>query len=138
MENNKKLFSDIAFDFQRAECEFENSLFDEEDGKGLEDYSTMSFDSYDYSIEFNDVPDDERLSDRQQEIIFNEGFLKCYLNHKNNWETHYTWNYPFEPVEGWRIRYMRKSEKNYHEVEKIPESWPSDMGCKVVNTDDEH
>lgn len=112
------------FDGFRAQSEIEEALFDinvEFDG--------TSFDSYDNSLELLDVPDNYRLSVEAQELIYNAGFSRVFLNHKDKWETHYTFKQgPFEGVRGWRVSYPQNRGKDAKGiwVEEIVDSWPKE------------
>ena len=47
------------------------------------------FDSYDLSIEFDGCKPDWRLSEKDQQVLWAAGFLRCWLNHTDGWETAY-------------------------------------------------
>ena len=93
--------------------------------KGLA-FTNMGWDWYHNSLELFGVPADTRLSQACQKIVFDAGFSKCYLNHRDAWETHYEWELSsrFAMSKGWRVRYLHKSGESYHEVEEFPERWP--------------
>lgn len=110
-------FAETLFEYQRAKDQFEDVLCD----SGLDDFSGIGGDYYDDSIEVYDVSNAARLTPDAQKAIFDQGFLIAYLNHKDGWETHYTWGAQFEPVEGWR----RKRTENGFQVNRFPESWPA-------------
>ena len=99
-------------------------------------------DEYDNSVELYAVDDQQRLTPNMQEFIFNEGFATVFVNHKNNWETHYNWDClkPFEADEGWRVSYGHKNQSGQLMVEKFPEKWKDSPGllakAKVVSPEE--
>jgi hypothetical protein len=98
--------ADRMFDGVSAEAELEELISD----AGVE-FDRLGWDYYDCSVELHGVADDARLSVDTQRIVHAAGFAKVYVNHKNGWETHYTWKAgPFEPVRGWR-RHMEHNEE---------------------------
>jgi len=96
-------FAEMMFAYATAETEFSHAMV----GAGFGDYTHAGGDEYDYSIEFYGVGNDARMNDIQQRVVFDAGFAKTYVNHKDGWQTHYTWDRrkPFKPTRGWR-RYM--------------------------------
>lgn len=121
-------FAEIMFEYKRKKSKFESDLYD----VGFLDYEKIGGDYYDYSIEFYGVGNDVRLNAEQQKTIRDGGFVKCYLNHKDGWETHYTWGSEpaFLPKRGWRRRYVGNpnvlvGEPNpgYYEISYWPEGW---------------
>lgn len=112
----KKGFADIAYEFDSTKSEFEDDLID----LGI-DFMDLGWDQYDMSLEIKGVPDDDRLSLELQKLIYGNGFLKCYLNHNNKWETHYDLVNIIE--EGWRVSYPRHSGKDKIMVEKVLKTW---------------
>ena len=95
---SKFRFADVAFAMTFLESKFEEALSD----SGLE-FEKLGWDYYDASLEIYDVPNDARLSEAQQKIIWDAGFGKVYVNHLDKWETHYSWKTDaFQAVRGWR------------------------------------
>lgn len=117
-------FAEAWWDFQRIKSDFEDGLR-EFFLAAAAGYERIGTDSYDCSIEIYGVSNDFRLSDESQRFIEGAGFAKCYVNHQDGWETHYTWKTPFAAVSGWRVRYGHKQEprKEGLEVETVPPSW---------------
>ena len=102
-------FAQKIWDFQKDQFEFESAL----EEAGLEQgkhYSRIGWDDYDCSIEFYNVENDVRFGVELQKIVADAGFIKAYVNHKDGWETHYTWKTPFSPVRGWR-RWMEHNKE---------------------------
>lgn len=97
-------FSDAMFIYHRAECAFDESMCE----AGFGGYEKVGGDHYDNSIEFYGVDDAARMSDAAQRVVFDAGFSKAYVNHKDGWETHYSWDHrePFKPSRGWRRRWV--------------------------------
>jgi hypothetical protein len=62
-------------------------------------YTDNSFDFYDGSIEFIGCAPDMRLSREAQAWLWEQGFERCWLNHKDNMQTYYE---PKTPAEGKR------------------------------------
>ncbi len=127
-----KKFSEIAFNYISAECEFTDAIYEADDEF---EYSHLTYDSYDNSVEFYNVDDECRLNEEIQRIIFDAGFSKVFLNHKNSWQTHYSYNQleEFTIAIGWR----RLIRDNHIYVEEFPPSWPEDWlisGYVVVTT----
>lgn len=96
-------------------------------------FDHLGWDHYDNSLEIYEVADDDRLSPKDQQTIWEAGFSKCYVNHKNKWETHYSWwkagnkqGEPFKPIDGWRVSYPHKRNDGdpATHVEAQPPSWP--------------
>lgn len=88
--------AETIFAGKHAKLSLEDELWD----MGVQ-FEETSFDSYDCSIELLDVPDDYRLSLEAQELIFKAGFSIVFMNHKNKWETHYSFGQgPFKEIKG--------------------------------------
>lgn len=93
---------------QEAELSFDIAL----EAVGLVDgehYERVGWDTYDCSVDLYGVNDDVRLTDEQQRVIRGAGFAKAYVNHKDGWETHYSWDWrdtEFKPARGWRRRWV--------------------------------
>lgn len=133
-------FSETMFKYHRAESDLSDALSD----AGFGDYEKISGDYYDNSIEFHSVMDDARMNEAAQRIVFDAGFSKAYVNHKDSWETHYNWNHskPFAPSRGWRRRWVadptsettnhigvpvQPDNAGYFEISFWPEGWNSPM-----------
>ncbi len=130
-------FAEQMFGYHRAEMNFTDALCD----TGFGEFDHVSGDYYDNSLEIKGVSNDARLSAAAQQIIFDAGFSKVYVNHQNGWETHYGWSRgkPFKPDRGWRRRYVTDptatttnqigaddaEHRGYYEISYWPESWVS-------------
>lgn len=88
-------------------------------------FDRIGTDEYDNSVELHGVGDQQRLTPEMQKLIFDEGFTTVFVNHANNWETHYNFDClkPFEAVKGWRVSYAHKNQTGQLMVEEIPETW---------------
>ena len=88
-------------------------------------FEDLGWDAYDGSLEIKGVPSDMRLSVAMQSFIQGSGFHKVYVNHKDNWETHYTWGAEFAPDPGWRVSYPHKrGDGGKIWVEQNVPTWP--------------
>jgi hypothetical protein len=128
-------FAEAMFSYHRAESNFTDALCEAEFGE----FNRISGDHYDGSLEIYEVEPDARLNDAAQRVIFDAGFLKVYVNHKDGWETHYSWDHskPFKAARGWRRRYVKDptatttnqigadepEHRGYWEISYWPESW---------------
>lgn len=88
-------------------------------------FDRIGSDEYDNSVELLGVDNQQRLTPEMQELIFNEGFATAYFNHRNHWETHYTWDHghPFAATQGFRVSYGHKNQCGKLLVEVVPENW---------------
>lgn len=109
-------------EIQQAESFLEDAL--EESGL---DYCGMRNDTYDNSLELDQVGNDERLNEAQQRLIYDQGFGKCFVNHKNGWETHYTWGKVYEVQKGWRRKWVGDAQNGHWEISYWPEGWGEDI-----------
>lgn len=130
-------FAGKMFDWHRAEMNFTDNLVE----AGFGEFNGISGDTYDCSLEIKGAGDDARLNEAAQKLIFDAGFVRVYVNHKNGWETHYTWEKEFKAVRGWRRRYVVDSTvattnqigadepeyRGYFEISYWPDSWTGDM-----------
>jgi hypothetical protein len=93
---------------------------------GFDQFEKIWGDDYDNSIEFGEVDNDVRLTAAVQKVIFDAGFSRVFVNHKDGWETHYSWAHgeSFEPHRGWR---RRRTEKGF-DISYWPEGWNT-PGC---------
>lgn len=82
-------------------------------------FEETSWDEYDGSLELHQCDNDLRLSDECKKFIFDSGFIRIFVNHKDGWETHYTKSHPKD--DGWRRK--RKEDGNGFYVSYWPESW---------------
>lgn len=91
-------------------------------------FESIGYDHYDISLEIHGVSDELRLTEKQQKLIFEAGFKKCYVNHKNAWETHYSFGNDFSVSKAWRVSYphKRKDENKAILVEETIDSWPEE------------
>jgi hypothetical protein len=121
-------FAGKAFAFLVEQSEFEDAL-SELLGEQNE-YEKIGWDYYDSSLEIYGLTDACRLSDEAQRFISGQGFVKVYLNHLNGWETHYTWNLPFEAVSGWR----RKRTQDGFEINYWPKAWNTPVALEWLKT----
>jgi len=130
MEANKD-FAELAFMYRRELCKFDDNILEI---TGWDDYGNFGFDCYDMSIEIYEVPNDYILSEEAQKFIYDSGFLRCYVNHLDGWETHYVWrSEEFHPVEGWRVKYPSKnSDISVIQVEKPIPDWNGFISHEVV------
>lgn len=53
------------------------------------DWSSISLDRYDKSIELREAPDDYRMSKNAQRLVFVAGFSTCFVHHLNGGRTSY-------------------------------------------------
>jgi len=91
-------FAEVAFEMQYAQAHFEDALVD----AGIDDFTELGWDDYDCSLEIYGVPDNVRLNEAQQKLIFDAGFATVYVNHKDGSETHYNWHrQEFKADRGW-------------------------------------
>lgn len=108
------------FDGFGAETELEDRLC----ALGAQ-FESVSHDEYDCSLELRGVADDYRLSEDAQRAIIAAGFAKVYVNHKNKWETHYS--FKDCPVKGWRVSYPhRRGDEGPIWVEEHIPGWPQE------------
>lgn len=126
-------FAEAMFAYHETKCAFEDALME----VGFHEYGKIGGDWYDCSIEFYDVENNVRMSEAAQRIVADAGFFKAYVNHKDGWETHYSWKpgEPFKPYRGWRRRYVQDPtakttnvivgapNPGYFEISYWPESW---------------
>ncbi len=72
----------------RLESQLTDKLFE----MGLADgaWDDWTADYYDESMELHLCPEDLRLTDEQQAKIWALGFKRCWLNHRDGFETSYT------------------------------------------------
>lgn len=110
--NKMKDYAEIFFEYDQAEGEFTGRLAD----LGVT-FDSLSWDKYDSSLELRGVPNDCRLESDASNFIFNSGFIKIYLYHHNNWQTHYSSEAGYKP-------FRKRHVDNCIEVEELPESWP--------------
>lgn len=121
-------FADVMFAFYSAESDFSAAMVN----AGFGDYTRTGGDDYDNSIEFYEVGNDARMGEVAQRVVFDAGFSKAYVNHKDGWQTHYTWKgTDFAPVRGWR-RYIEHNKEpgpsgviefSIMKISFWPESW---------------
>lgn len=126
-------FSELWWDFLRAREVFEDSLLEVLGG----DFDNIGTDDYDSSLEIYAVDNHVRLSEAAQRLICDAGFGKVFVNHKDGWETHYTWDWrkPFKAERGWRRRYVSDPDAKttnvvsgppnpgYFEISHWPDGW---------------
>lgn len=100
-------FADVLFEYTHAYCEFEGRI---EELIGL-DFGRITGDWYDVSIELREVGNDIRLSEEAQRFIFDNGFIRCWLNHLDGSETYYVWPHdkPFAPSGGSRNELRKRA-----------------------------
>lgn len=114
-----KPFANVAFDFYDAGFEFTDMILDIDENF---EFSKTAYDKYDCSIEFYDVSSSWVMSELIQRIIFDAGFKKAYINHKDGWQTHYTFGTEFLAIKGWR----RLMKDGHVYVDEFPETWPKE------------
>lgn len=92
-------------------------------------HERTGWDDYDRSLELHGVPVDYRMPEEAQRAIHAAGFGKCYVNHVDKWETHYTfYEAEFKPAKGWRVSYPHRrgnDEKGIWVEQHIP-GWPQE------------
>lgn len=137
-------FADTIWAFEDAQYDFKSDLARAGFENGVH-YQKIGWDNYDCSIEFYKVNDDVRLTPDQQCIMYEAGFCSVFINHKDGWETHYSWTVPdmdaikvaghYIPKRGWRRRYVSdptanttnviagESNPGYYEINFWPEGW---------------
>lgn len=122
------------FDGVYAESELEDAL-----QKLGVPFKRLSWDSYDCSVEIGGLPSDYRLSTDAQKAVHEAGFMRAYVNHEDNWETHYGFKpqEPFKESKGWRVSYPHKRGTNEKGiwVEDVVASWPKewfDTGYVII------
>jgi hypothetical protein len=123
------------FDATYAENELEEAL----SNAGI-NFEKLGWDYYDCSLEIYGVEPICRLSVDAQKVIHAAGFATVYVNHTDEWETHYTFpSGEFVEQKGWRVSYPHKrkdaSDKTIlleRPVESWPKEWLETGYCKVV------
>ncbi len=123
---SKRKLNYRLFEGTGAEQEIEQYLSD----AGLE-FDHIGWDDYDNSLEIYSVPPTARPSEAILNFIFDGGFSICYVNHTDNWETHYS---SHKRPKGWRVSYPHKrndGDPNVWLEEDPPSSWTK-LGFKVV------
>lgn len=87
----------------------------------------FGYDWYDNSIEIYDVPPMFRLTKEQLDLLREAKFSTVYVNHKDKWETHYSF-YKGKYPEGWRVSYPHKrtNDETGILVEEKVEGWPAE------------
>lgn len=123
--SGKASIADRLFDSRNAESELEDAL--SEAGCTFE---SLGWDWYDCSLEIHGVDAGDRLSEAAQRVVHGAGFGKVYVNHKDKWETHYSFdpNGDFVASEGWRVSYPHKRGEDQKGiwVEQVVPGWPKD------------
>jgi hypothetical protein len=109
-------FAEQAFAFDIVKSTFEDRLLELADVAG-DDWESLGWDEYDASLEIYGCTPNLRLPQVAQDFIFGEGFDKIYVNHTDEWETHY--NTPGTETP-WRRKRM---ENGGFEINFVPESW---------------
>jgi hypothetical protein len=84
----KVKYAEIVHAQKRAECQFDDGLLDCDPASPI-DWMHTGTDEYDNSVELHGVPNECRLSEKQQRYLFDAGFSQCWLNHCDGWETFY-------------------------------------------------
>lgn len=128
--------ADRMFDGFFAESGLETAL----DDAGCE-YEKLGWDHYDCSLELHGCAPDFRLPLDAQKVVHDAGFAKCYVNHTDKWETHYSFSgKEFKESKGWRVSYPHKrggDEKGIL-VEEVCQTWPKEWFetgyCRVVSS----
>lgn len=107
----------------------ESALSDQLSDTGVE-FDRLGHDYYDCSLELYGVPTGQRLSEAAQRAIHAAGFRKAYVNHSDQWETHYGFDpeKEFAVSKGWRVSYPRKrgEEGGKILVEAVVPTWPKE------------
>lgn len=117
VEELRKPFSKVLFAYHDAETAFSDALVN----AGFGDFEEIGGDDYDNSIEFHGTENVARMNEAAQRIIFDAGFSIAFVNHKDGWETHYSWSYgkPFAASRGWR----RLKREGGFDISYWPEGW---------------
>lgn len=140
----REVFAEKWWQFLRDQSKWEDGFCDLlRDG---DDYHHMSTDDYDMSVEIKQATDDLRLSAEMQQYLWDAGFGKVYVNHKDGWETHYSFFRETPPVRGWRRRYVSDTsadttrviagpdDPGYWEISYWPEGWDSPSAKKGLTS----
>lgn len=139
-------FAEKMFAYHRDEMNFTDALCE----AGFGDFNRVSGDYYDGSIEFMTVDNEARMPAEAQRLCHSAGFCKAFVNHKDGWETHYSWNpaQSFKPSRGWRRRYVTDpnaqttnqigaddpEHRGYFEISYWPEGWNSPRTKEWLNS----
>src|SRR5262245_57993907 len=104
-------FAQKIWDFENAKLEFEGALERAGFEQG-EHYKSLGWDDYDTSIEFYGCHNAARMNAELQNIVYDAGFSRAFVNHDDGWETHYSWDRrePFKAHRGWRRRWVEAPE----------------------------
>lgn len=131
-----KCFAQAWWDWQTFQSNWEDGFCDLL--ADSEDYDRLGTDYYDMSLEIYGAVNDWRLNEAQQRYLFDAGFSCIYVNHKDEWQTHYSGGGEL-PVRGWRRRYVSDptadttrvlagpEDNGYYEISHRPEGWASPM-----------
>lgn len=103
-------------------------------------YEKLAWDHYDCSLELHGCAPDFRLPVEAQKVVHGAGFDKCYVNHTDKWETHYSFrSKEFQESKGWRVSYPHRrgeGEKGIL-IEEVCQSWPKEWFetgyCRVIS-----
>lgn len=84
-------FADDMFKAFYALGRFEDDLGTELEKLGIPDqeYNDLTWDHYDYSVEFKDACPHFRLTPEQLKGIWELGFHRLWICHADGWETYY-------------------------------------------------
>lgn len=131
MKLAKALDNDSPKVWDKSVAQFKRDLA----AAGLTAFESVGGDWYDNSVELHSVANDVRLTEEQQRVMYLHGLSKAYVNHKDGWETHYSWRQgePFALSKGWRISYPHKrgDDEGFWVEGERPESWPEDWDVRV-------
>lgn len=141
MENDDTPLSTAMFEHFNAQWEYNDAktkFMAALAALGLKEFTGIRGDDYDCSIELDGVGNDVRLTEDQQRVFFEAKFARAYINHKDGWETHYSWGAEFKPARGWRRRWVNDPNVNttrsvglapgpdnagYYEISAWPDGW---------------
>lgn len=81
-------FLEVATEYNRRKTVFEDALME----KGLGDYCEFGWDQYDDSLELYRVnPERKCLTEQEQKVIYEHGFIKAYVNYSDGRAEVYDW-----------------------------------------------
>jgi hypothetical protein len=83
-------FAEDLFQATLALGKLEDGLFDIVTEKlGIEGFLDLTWDWYDFSVEFKNANKDLKLAPEQLEKLWELGFMRAWVCHEDGWETYY-------------------------------------------------
>lgn len=67
---------------------------------GGDSYDDIGWDHYDTSLEIHKADNHLALTDEAQTVLFEDGFMKIYINHQDGFNTLYSFRESPPPVKG--------------------------------------